>query len=320
MSSEYLAVSGGLAFATTFVLVRWLIRSLRGSTVVGVDIHKPHQPRIAEMGGAAVLVGFYLGVSFLAIFASDAIPASVYNAALLAILGAGFVGIMDDLFAIPKRYKAIFPFVFSLPLGLVVFLRGETFLLGADAGVLMVVLVPFGITSAANAANMLEGFNGLGAGLGIIMTASLIILSSLLRAGEGLFLLVPLLGALLAFLWYNRYPARVFPGDSMTLSVGATLACAAITSQPSFKMYGLLLFLPMIAEFFLKARGGFRGENYGTLGPDGRLTHRGRIESLAHLVMHAGRYKEWQVVTILWALEAAIAATLLVGVSSLGPP
>jgi UDP-N-acetylglucosamine--dolichyl-phosphate N-acetylglucosaminephosphotransferase len=272
------------------------------------------------MGGAAVLVGFYIGVSFLAIFGSEDILAPLYNAALLAVLGAGFVGILDDLFAIRRRYKALIPFLLSLPLGIVVFLRGDTDLFGFNVGTLMVFLVPFGVTSAANAANMLEGFNGLGAGLGIIMASSLIVLSFALGAQEGLFLLVPLLGALLAFLWYNRYPARVFPGDSMTLSVGAAVACAAIISQPSFKTYGFLLFIPMIAEFFLKARGRFRGENYGSVGSDGRLTYRGRVESLAHLIMRRGRYREWQVVAILWAAEAAIAVALLVTVAQIGPP
>src|SRR5207244_3108 len=93
-------------------------------------------------------------------------------AALSACLGAGVVGLMDDMFRLRKRSKAILPFILALPLGAVVYSAKNTVLLGLDIGILMALVVPLGVTSASNAANMLEGFNGLGAGLGVIMTAS----------------------------------------------------------------------------------------------------------------------------------------------------
>ncbi len=118
MTSLDLAVAGVLSFLATFLFAAWHIRSLKGSTIVGIDIHKPHSPRIAEMGGVAVVLGFYLGVTYLAIFASSTIAAPIFNASMLAILGSGFVGILDDLFTIPQRYKAILPFLASVPLGI----------------------------------------------------------------------------------------------------------------------------------------------------------------------------------------------------------
>src|SRR3990172_8488481 len=109
-------------------------------------------------------------------------------------------------------------------------------------GFSLVFAVALGVTSAGNAANMLEGLNGLGSGLAVIITTTLIVLSILEQADEGLFLLFPLLGALLAFLWFNRYPARVFPGDSMTLFSGAAIASAAVISSPPLKTVGAFLF------------------------------------------------------------------------------
>lgn len=309
----YLAVAGTLAFATTFVLVRWLISSLAGTTLVGVDIHKRHRPRVPEMGGIAVVTGFYVGVTFLSLTAADSAATPFYSASLLAILGAAFVGILDDLFAIRKLTKALLPFILAVPLGILLYLQGSTIVLGVDVGVLSILLIPFGLTSAANTANMLEGFNGLGAGLGIIMSSGLILLSLILHATEGLYLLVPLLGALVAFMWFNRYPSRIFPGDSMTLMVGAALGCAAVISSPSFRLYGLILFLPMITEFLLKARGRFEAENYGEVVDDGRLVHSGRVESIAHVLMRRGKFKEWQVVAILWGMETALVAAVLLG-------
>jgi UDP-N-acetylglucosamine--dolichyl-phosphate N-acetylglucosaminephosphotransferase len=267
------------------------------------------------MGGLAIILGFYVGVIILVVTSTEGTSRTYYYAALSASLGAGAVGILDDAFNIRKRTKAIAPFFLALPLGAAAVASGNTILLGLNIGYLMVLVVAAGVTSAANAANMLEGFNGLGAGLMICICVTLIILSMMVGSKEGLFLLFPLLGALVAFLWFNRYPARVFPGDSMTLFSGATIASAAIVSSPSLKTVGALLFLPMIAEFILKARARFDAENYGQIDADGYLRHDGPIRSLAHVVMRYRRLREYQVVALLWAMEAVICAAVIAGVA-----
>ncbi len=292
----------------TFLFVPWLIKSLRGTTAVGKDLNKPGKPLVPEMGGLAVMLGFYAGLTLLVLgsSATDAPTRPYFYAAVLAALGAGTVGLVDDMFNLRKRTKALLPFALALPLGTVVYAGGNTYILGFNLGLGIIAAVAFGVTSAANAANMLEGLNGLGCGLMIIITSAVIALSYLVGSSEGIFLLFPLLGSLAAFLWYNRYPARVFPGDSMTLFAGATVATAAIVSSPSMKALAAILFLPMIAEFFLKARGRFRAENYGTLGPDGKLHHEGRLESLTHIIMRKHPMEERRIVELLWTVEAAL--------------
>src|SRR5437879_261248 len=280
-----LLASAMVSFVAVCLFLPWLIKSLRGTTLVGKDLNKPHSPLVPEMGGIAVILCCYAGVALLVGLAVPVATNALFFAALSACLGAGIVGLMDDTFRLRKRSKAILPFVLALPLGAVVYASKNTVLLGVDIGILMAVAVPVGVTSASNAANMLEGFNGLGAGLGVIITASLIALSFLTNAQEGLFLLFPLLGALSAFLLFNRYPARVFPGDSMTLFSGATLACAAIISTPPLKTFGAILFIPMIIEFILKARGRFQGENYGVVGEEGRLSWYRSPESVAQAIV-----------------------------------
>jgi len=312
MDLPILVASAMVSFVASCLFLPWLIRSLRGTTLVGKDLNKPHAPLIPEMGGIGVILGFYVGVGVLSAFAVPSASAALFFAAMSACLGAGLVGLMDDMFRLRKRSKAILPFVLALPLGAVVYAAKNTVLLGVDIGLLMVLMVPLGVTSASNAANMLEGFNGLGAGLGVIMTSSLIVISIITGAQGGLFLLFPLLGALTAFLWFNRYPARVFPGDSMTLFTGATIACAAIISSPSLKAFGAILFAPMIVEFILKARGRFQGENYGVMDEYGKLSWNGRIESLAHAIMRWRHLKEWQIVGIVWGLEAAVCLAVIV--------
>ncbi len=263
------------------------------------------------------MLGFYIGVTLLVVFSDpvDAPARPYFYAALLASLGAGVVGLLDDMFGLRKRTKALLPFFLALPLGAALFQTGDTFLLGLNLGILVVVVVALGITSAANAANMLEGLNGLGCGLMIIITTTLITLAYLIGSSEGVFLLFPLLGSLVAFLWYNRFPARVFPGDSMTLFAGATVAAAAIVSSPSMKTLAAILFAPMIAEFLLKARGRFQAENYGGVDPHGYLHYEGPIQSLTHVIMRGRKLREWQIVEILWGVEALICAAVVVGVA-----
>lgn len=305
-----LVASALVSFAATYTFLPWLIRSLRGTTAVGKDLNKLSRPIVPEMGGLGVILGFYVGVALLTIWAAAALPTPFYFASLTAALGAGVVGLMDDVFRLRNRAKALLPFLLAVPLGAVSYASGDVYLLGVNIGILTVIVVPLGVTSAANAANMLEGLNGLGAGMGVIMASALIGLELVSDSTSGLYILLPLLGALLAFLLFNKFPAKVFPGDSMTLFMGAALASAAIVSHE--KTLGALLFVPMIVEFGLKVRGRFRAENYGEPDSSGRLHYAGRVQSLTHFVMKRRPMKEWQVVASLWLLEGLVSLAVVV--------
>ena len=293
----------------TYLFLPWLIRSLHGTPAMGKDLNKAGRPLVPEMGGLGVILGFYVGVSVFIALAADSFSGAALYAALTAVLGAGVVGLIDDMFGLRQRYKALLPFILALPLGAVTYSAGDVTLLGLNLGVLTIVVIPLGVTSAANAANMLEGFNGLGAGMGVIMALAIIGLGFVRGQDIGWVLAFPLLGALLAFLAFNKFPARVFPGDSMTLFMGAAIAAAAIVAQE--KTLGALLFIPMIAEFGLKLRGRFQGENYGNPNPDGRLVYEGPTESLTHVLMKWKSLKEWQVVGTLWGVEAVVAIVVV---------
>ncbi len=265
------------------------------------------------MGGVVVVVGFFVGVSTL-LALNGVKNIDMLNVSLSAILGAAIVGMMDDIFDLQQRFKAILPFILALPLGAAATAADTKVVLPhiaiLDLGPFMIVAAAFAVTCAANAANMLEGFNGLGTGLGIIMALTLLILSIMHDRLDGAYLLVPLLGSLVAFLWYNKFPAIVFPGDTLMLFMGATLAAAGILS--SMFVQTAFIFLPMIAEFFLKLRGSFRGENYSTHYIDGHLAYEGRIESLTHFFMKKGRCTERSLVYRIWALEILFCLAVLI--------
>ena len=293
-----------MAAAMTFIILPWLIPRLKARGIVGKDLNKPGQPEIAEMGGIAVVVGFFAGVSVLLTF-NHITNKDLLNVSLSAVLGAAFVGMMDDMFDMRQRHKALLPFILALPLGVaidpkIVIPHVATL----NLGIFMPLAAAFAITCAANAANMLEGFNGLGTGMGIIMSWTLVVLAVIHNRMDGVYLLVPLLGALVAFLWFNKYPAKVFPGDTMMLFMGATIAVAGILSRLQVQTF--FIFLPMIAEFFLKFRGHFKAENYCSKSENGYLDYHRRIESVTHIFMKHMKVTEKEIVFLIWGVEAAI--------------
>jgi UDP-N-acetylglucosamine--dolichyl-phosphate N-acetylglucosaminephosphotransferase len=293
----------------TFILIPLIIPKLKARGIIGKDLNKPGSPEVAEMGGIAVVIGFFAGVS--AVIALDGIEnINLLNVSLSAIMGAALVGMMDDIFDMNQRFKAFLPFVLALPFGSMVLpVIAIPHVIDLDFGPFMIIAAAFAVTCAANAANMLEGFNGLGTGLGIIMALTLVILSLVHNRLDGIYLLIPLLGALVGFLWFNKFPAVIFPGDTMMLFMGATLAAAGMLS--SLHVQTVFIFMPMIVEFFLKLRGRFTGENYSTTTSNGYLEYHGRIESLTHIFMRTNKLTEKQLVYRIWAVEFVVCAIVL---------
>ena len=110
--------------------------------------------------------------------------------------------------------------------------------------------------------------------------------------------------ALMAFLRYNWYPAKVFPGD-LNYTIGAVYA--GVTIIGNMEKFAILCFTLYIIEAFLKASSRFEAESYGILQPDGTVKPReDKIRGLTHLVMKMGNYTEPQVTMILIGLQVLV--------------
>lgn len=93
-----------------------------------------------------------------------------------------------------------------------------------EMGLLFIPFATFTITAFANAVNITDGLDGLASGLLMIALLALVVLSlSILDTPITLFLSL-WLGGLIAFLYFNTYPARIMLGDVGSLAFGATLA------------------------------------------------------------------------------------------------
>jgi UDP-N-acetylglucosamine--dolichyl-phosphate N-acetylglucosaminephosphotransferase len=311
-------ISSVIAFATSFILTRNLIPVLKKQKIVNHDLNKKDKPLIPEMGGISVIFAFFLGINF-SLFWIESVDFQYLAIVLFTIMGVSFIGIMDDLLNLNQLTKSILPFVIAIPLGIGIIDKTLTlpFFGSVFMGAWMILLVPLGVTAVTNLTNMLEGFNGLGTGLGIIITTTLIIISFITDQKDGLYLLIPLLGALLGFFYYNIYPSKIFPGDTLMFFQGATIGCAAIIGN--LKTIAAILYLPLLVEFILKARGKFPAKNHGLIQSDNTLSHQGKIHSLSHLLMKYFKVSEKKLVIILWMVEATLCILMIIISFLLGP-
>lgn len=333
---EALLASVLVSFITTFFLTPRVIEFLRGAGVVAVDLHKKGKPRIPASGGLCVSSGVLMGILFYAgvqTFSENRVMDSGINpihllAATSSILIVTLAGFLDDLNVKAKmvqtkdgrNVKVGFPQwvkpVLTLPgaIPLIVIKAGVTrmdlpFIGVVDFGLLYpLLIIPIGFIGASNMVNMLGGFNGLEAGMGTIYTLSLGLYILMAGEREAAVLLLTASAALLSFLRYNWYPARILAGDSLTYLLGSLVATGVILGN--MERAGLIVMSPFIVEFLLKARSRFKASCIGKLRADGRLDppYGRKVYSWTHLFMNLGRLSEVEVTIGLIAVQVIFAS------------
>jgi UDP-N-acetylglucosamine--dolichyl-phosphate N-acetylglucosaminephosphotransferase len=131
------------------------------------------------------------------------------------------------------------------------------------------ILVPIGIVGAANAFNFLAGFNGLEAKQGIIALSFLSYVAYLTGSAWLAVIGLTMVFSLIGFYMFNRFPSKVFPGDSLTLSVGSLIAIMSILGN--FEKIAVFVFIPYFIEAALKIRGRLEKQSFGRPNRDGSL-------------------------------------------------
>ncbi len=303
----------GASLLVTIVVVTLLIPRLHRARIVGKDMHKPGRPEVAEMGGLAIVAGTGVGIStalammsFFHVF-QDASEVLLL-AALATILLTALIGIVDDLLGMRQAVKAFLPAVAALPL--VALRAGHTSLVIPFVGRIdfwifyPLFLVPAGVMVAANAVNMLAGFNGMEAGMGLVAMGSLAVIAASIHATTALVILLAGAGALLGVLFFNWYPAKILVGDVGTLSTGALIATAVIVGN--FETAGVIVIIPYAIDFLFKATHGFpTTEWWGILGEDGKLRcpSTGPVGLCQFIMKITGGIKEWALTSVLMGVE-----------------
>jgi UDP-N-acetylglucosamine--dolichyl-phosphate N-acetylglucosaminephosphotransferase len=321
MAMEILLVSAVFVsfFLVILVLPSWIAKC-RKVDLVWEDMNKYGHPKnVASSGGIVVIMAFILGVLFYIalktfLFGGTNNALEIFSL-LTVVLILGIVGLTDDLLGwhnhgLPMKTRIILAFMASIPL--VVINAGSHVmsvpLIGSvDFGIFFpIFLIPLGIAGASTTYNFLAGFNGLEAGQGILILSFLSFVSFATGSAWLAILGLCMVGALLSFYIYNKYPAKVFPGDTMTYSIGALIAAMAILGN--FEKIAVIVFIPYIIEVFLKARGGLKKHSFGKANKDGSLSMPyDKIYGLEHLAIFIlnkmGTATEKKVVYLIYAFQ-----------------
>ena len=109
---------------------------------------------------------------------------------------------------------------------------------------LFIALALFSIVAMSNAVNLTDGMDGLAGGLAVFAFLSIAFIAAAREFPWLVVLSASLVGALLAYLWFNVHPAEVIMGDTGALALGATLAVVALTT-------GFVLLLPLLGVVFV---------------------------------------------------------------------
>jgi len=303
-----------LAALSSYSIARYQSGKFASLGISGIDVHKPSRPVTAEMGGLAVLFGLAVGsaVFLFAAFPQDGSSLSfIAGASTVGLVGA--VGIADDLFDIKQRYKPFMIVAATVPLMFFLLGRGSIYIpvIGyIDVWLLYpLVAVPLAVTTSANFTNMLAGFNGLEAGMAVISLGTLSFLSDVTGYPT-----VAMLGAILTVAYFgllilNWYPARIFPGDTGTLTAGAAVVVIALLSKLEF--VAVILSIPAAMDFTLKAVrrrpfGGRKIHGDAVVESDGTLKP-AEYPTLVHAFMKVSPIKERGLVLSILAMQALFA-------------
>jgi phospho-N-acetylmuramoyl-pentapeptide-transferase len=245
------AITFVVAIVLSLILYPLLIRALRrwkSGQVIQAELPESHQKKAGTPTGGGILfvvLGIVAGVLATIAGHTGALPATA------GLLVGGLIGFADDrsklqvgALGIPARLKFPIQLLLALPVAWLATAQGESHQLFLPTTPWLIFpLAVLAIVGTANAVNLPDGMDGLAGGLAAIAFAAIVLLLPGAFAGEKA-VAMTLCGALVAFLVFNRFPARVFMGDTGSLAIGFALAAMAIQQ-------GLILLLPLLCLVFV---------------------------------------------------------------------
>ncbi len=222
------------------------------------ETHKKKQ--VPTMGGLLIITALLLAVLLWNNLLNPFIWVVIF-----VVVGFGIIGFVDDYVkaklknpeGISERAKFLSQLAVATAVALFLYFSGfstELYFpvfknLHVNLGWLFIPWAVFIIVGSSNAVNITDGLDGLAIGpvittalvftvfsyvAGNVKLANYLHLPYVPGAGELAIVCSALIGASLAFLWFNAYPAEVFMGDVGSLSLGALLGTVALLTKEEF--------------------------------------------------------------------------------------
>jgi UDP-N-acetylmuramyl pentapeptide phosphotransferase/UDP-N-acetylglucosamine-1-phosphate transferase len=330
-----LALSFLVPLAVVLFLSPPFIRYLNRTGRVTDDVHKRPPTKVPSPLGPVLFIGALAGEAMAYLAFGSLVPLAV-----LAAAGVAFaVGLVDDLFVLGGRTKPLILLVAGAALVAFALKQSDlytpviTFPILGDTAPHFIIYTAFAVIAfpvVANAFNMMDSFNGQLPWFTVLVTLALVFGVTLHAIfGDGFSLArvastLPLLAVAAGFLVFNRYPSRVFDGDSGSLMFGAMFAGLAVTG--GVEVAAMIAIVPAILNSFYtlsSVRGFVERRRMAArptyLGDDGKLyasSERSAPATLIRLILLAGPLSERDLVKGVVALTA-VACLLSAGISVL---
>lgn len=262
----------------------WLCKKIAlkfGITDKPDGLVKTHKKPVAYLGGLGIFAGFATGVIAGMAYLGrndNTVHFNLYFKYLTAVLGgaaiACFVGLVDDLLDLKPRQKILGQIIAALVL-VAVGIRPRLVYFFTPFGidlpvwietVLGAVIVIFFVLGATNSLNLIDGLDGLCAGVTAIITLGMLVLAVHLGTWNKsaatdpvrAIVALSLVGGACGFLPFNRHPAKIFMGDAGSMLLGFVVAVLMILfaeNQPLWWMCSIMIFgLPILDTAVALAR------------------------------------------------------------------
>jgi phospho-N-acetylmuramoyl-pentapeptide-transferase len=197
------------------------------------------------MGGIAFIIGITAAM-IVSMFMKGSMTTEKI-AILLSMFAFGAIGFIDDYNKVAKKQnegltpkqKLILQVVFGIALAIYMMSKAGTTMLipffgkTVDFGIMYIPFVVFIEVAMANAVNLTDGLDGLAASTSSIVACTFAIVGMTVHGGNEPMAVAgqAMFGALLGFLIYNHYPARIFMGDTGSMALGGVLSAMAIVGH-----------------------------------------------------------------------------------------
>ena len=242
---EFALISMAFSIAAVLIIGPFIIDKLR-SFKFGQNVRLDGPESHLTKQGIPSMGGFI----FLSVLTVMGTILSGFNAKIifmiLVTLSFGLIGFLDDYLKVKKkssdglsaRHKMLYLLVFGL-------LAGSVLHYGFDYSSIMIPFinqeislgifyVPFVViffAAVTNAVNLTDGIDGLSSSVTIVVLLFFVLVSLAAEDQEVLFFSLTLIGSLMGFLYFNRFPAKVFMGDTGSLALGGAVGILSLLTR-----------------------------------------------------------------------------------------
>lgn len=246
-----------LALLTGVPYIDFLKKRLYGQEIRDVA-PKSHEKKAGTptTGGVFIVVSAIIASVISLVMAEKTTNMAII--VLIAFIFYTFTGLKDDFSKISQhqnegltpRQKLFLQFAIAILPAIYMTMNGQTQLTFGDLSINLGYLYPFFavilIAGMSNAVNLTDGLDGLAAANTVIVMLASVVINLTMGHVDLAIISAAISGACLGFLYFNKYPAKVFMGDTGSLALGGVLGTLAVIGK--FEIWLLPISFIFIAE------------------------------------------------------------------------